>query len=1159
MIDLKTASQLLDFGADIVGQQRAKEQLEGAVAIHNILEQHRVAYLADEVGMGKTYVALGVLALFRHYNPDFRALIVAPRENIQNKWIKDFRNFVKNSYQLTDLRVKGFDGKPARPLVKCANLSALVGEVIRNPDRDFFMRMTSFSLSMTRKGVVDEEDVRKRRDELRRHLPWIANEVFDLRDRFTFRENVARAICCALPRFDLVIIDEGHKLKHGFAGNVAARNRVLGLVMGRDSAFDRGLFPGYGPRAQRVLFLSATPIEETYQHLWNQLDVFGMAGKFEQLKRPDCDEDTKKNCAAQFLIRRVTSINVGETELTKNLYRREWRRGGLTVHDEPIRFDDPRKRLIVALVQKKVSELLGHEKFNNSFQIGMLASFESFFQTARLTADDDDDVSNFDDSEQTDDLDERQGIDVLDVNRIGRSYQRRFGHEMPHPKMDSVVDALANAWRRGEKTLIFVRRVASVKELKRKLDELYDQWLYERLIKELPEFRERLEKVFAEYTEAKQKSRSTATNDGKDSADRGGSDSFFAWFFRGDGPSGIVSGATIARRFIAAGAVYATFFEDNYVADLLGCRPGEVEENLAKYLRMDRANLRRELGKRCRKFLSKALKHQRANKFEAVQAAAIEWLKDRRGPLRTKAGIIWNERFQSSIKFAHTGDLIETTDSLELPTFFTELRNHPELRQAIWPDVDLDRPNLDRDEIRVRFREREIRAYLLAAAARLGNPLIDLYVLTINRVGSVEVRAQETSDDEGTGADLHGINDSIRLLEQQMNTDRAARDWSSFDELSDLATHFRLILDVNVPQAESAPLHELARMYGSQLLGSQQPVGGMFEKVNQTLVRQFRMPGYPLILITTDLLQEGEDLHTFCSSVQHYGIAWTPSSIEQRIGRIDRVRSQTERRLESIAGREVGRDELLQVYFPHLQETVEVLQVQRVLERMNQFLRLMHKGLVQTDGEERTIDTTKEILRGDRLIEPVRERLESAFPVRPGHLRHAKKPLAIHQNDVRKLKLRFKRLSEATLPSVDVVWDGPEQDDLLLGTARLEHRVQPFKLLLRIVQKSLSLRCTSPIGQVEPGFEQERVLSGAARLPIWIGAVEARIDQTYDLTVEGEVLLDKTGATDLARVGMLIQRVVSQADALEQLYLPGQDEVLDTFRSELLNEVNDGR
>ena len=73
--------------------------LHGAVAIHNILERHRVAYLADEVGMGKTYVALGALALFRHFQPDFRALIIAPKENIQQKWMKEFGNFV--AYNVT--------------------------------------------------------------------------------------------------------------------------------------------------------------------------------------------------------------------------------------------------------------------------------------------------------------------------------------------------------------------------------------------------------------------------------------------------------------------------------------------------------------------------------------------------------------------------------------------------------------------------------------------------------------------------------------------------------------------------------------------------------------------------------------------------------------------------------------------------------------------------------------------------------------------------------------------------------------------------------------------------------------------------------------------------------------------------------------------------
>src|SRR5205085_6153121 len=144
-----------------------------------------------------------------------------------------------------------------------------------------------------------------------------------------------------------------------------------------------------------------------------------------------------------------------------------------------------------------------------------------------------------------------------------------------------------------------------------------------------------------------------------------------------------------------------------------------------------------------------------------------------------------------------------------------------------------------------------------------------------------------------------------------------------------------LILDVNASDARNTPLLETAR-YVASLLRQQRPVGGMAGQVNQTLVRQFRMPGYPFVLVTTDLLQEGEDLHTFCSTVHHYGISWMPSSMEQRVGRVDRVSSQTDRRLTSVNSTPSG-DQLLQVYYPHLSQTVEVLQVQRVLERLNRF------------------------------------------------------------------------------------------------------------------------------------------------------------------------------------------------------------------------------
>ncbi len=236
MIDVELARKLLDFGARIGPGRRADEQLEGAVALHNILAKTGVAYLADEVGMGKTYVALGALSLFRHFNPSFRILILSPRRNIQQKWMKELRNFVANNVRFSDLRVKALDGKPARELVSCENLLDLVHEVSIDRDRDFFARLTSFSLPVAGKGFVDSNVSRRFRDEIRKYLPWLRDEIFDLRNKSAFKDNVAKALCCALPTFDLVIIDEAHNLKHGFGESVSSRNRVLGLAMGHSGA-----------------------------------------------------------------------------------------------------------------------------------------------------------------------------------------------------------------------------------------------------------------------------------------------------------------------------------------------------------------------------------------------------------------------------------------------------------------------------------------------------------------------------------------------------------------------------------------------------------------------------------------------------------------------------------------------------------------------------------------------------------------------------------------------------------------------------------------------------------------------------------------------------------------------------------------------------------
>lgn len=1167
MISLNHAENLLDFSTRLGKGQRAQEQLEGAVALHNILQQHKVAYLADEVGMGKTYVALGVVALFRHFQPHFRVAIISPRENIQRKWMKELKNFILYNVKYDDLRVRGIGGRPLRQLVACHSLLDFVREATLDQDRDFFLRMTSFSLPLSGRENVDPESVKKLRNGLRRYIPWLSDDVFDLRRKQEMKDNFARAINCALPVFDLVIVDEGHNLKHGLSQHVASRNRVLALAFGHGEG--RGeqpaLYPGYGPRARRVLFLSATPVEETYEHLWNQLHVFGMGSPFADLKKPldEVDEERKKLTARQFLIRRVTSIRSNGKDLTKNQYRREWRQGGVSSHDDPIQVRDDRERLVVALVQKKVAELLGSERFNASFQMGMLASFESFLETAKVKKVEEE-AGTFDDADQTEDQLERDGIDIHAVNALARDYHRRFNAEMPHPKMDAVVESLQENWKKGEKALIFVRRVASVTELKRKLDNAYNDWLIGKLRKELPaavlpRFEQEVSRFVRERTEQYDKlDRSVAAaietnglnaiDDEVQSTappDEGGLDTFFAWYFRGEGPKGVVSGANVQRRFIQRGTVYATFFEDNYVAFLLECEPGEVGGRLAKALKVDERRLRAELQERSRSFLGQTKKIARGDHFEAVQAAAVEWLARVPGPFQDHAQIIWHERFEQLKRPNHSLEALALGDVHEQQTFFTELRKRAKLRKHLWPEV------VGKD-FRAIFRERELRAQLLGTAARLGHAFIDLYIMTIKRLGSLDLRTQEEKEDRSSAMNDR-IQQYLAILEDQL---LHKREWSAFNELAAIAENYALIMDVNAPDAKDTSLLETKRLFG-QLLRQQQPVGGMFGGVNQTLVRQFRMPGYPLIMITTDVLQEGEDLHTFCSSVHHYGISWTPSSMEQRIGRIDRVRSLTDRRLAAMQESLSGEDKL-QVYFPHLQDTVEVLQVETILERMNVFLRLMHEGLTTAGTEEKRIDAKKAFIQGRRQIQPIKETLKTAFGIQKECVNCRSKKTPAHYTEVQAIVERFTRLKNPSIKmkGVKINWETQAPTGMLLGTVTLGKRVQPFTLILESLNARPLVRCISPVGRVMPGYDQDIIQRHVAERPIRIGAIlQEEGDVSYDLTVEGDVLFGDNPVHDSTRMGLLVRRVTTDADRLERALLPGKDEPLPTFRKELEEEV----
>ncbi len=85
---------------------------------------------------------------------------------------------------------------------------------------------------------------------------------------------------------------------------------------------------------------------------------------------------------------------------------------------------------------------------------------------------------------------------------------------------------------------------------------------------------------------------------------------------------------------------------------------------------------------------------------------------------------------------------------------------------------------------------------------------------------------------------------------------------------------------------------------------------------NESVLKRFNSPFFPDILISTSVLQEGVNLQFFCDKIVHYGIAWTAGDDEQRIGRIDRILSLTERNLDYKT-----EESYLDICYPYLVKT----------------------------------------------------------------------------------------------------------------------------------------------------------------------------------------------------------------------------------------------
>ena len=971
-LDLETARHILDLSG---GQDELKAlgetQLKGAVALYNMIADTDIGmgYLADEVGMGKTYIALAVVALMRYFDPTLRVLYICPSRNVQEKWDREYRSFTKHNVRVSQNRIRTIDGKPAAPYVSCKNVVEMIEMAASGYYADFFVGKGNFSISMKEYQQDDERYWTDKRDEILQLVPahqWETDfsSPSDIKDSVKYE--YAKALNYVLPTFDLVVIDEAHNFKHNF--DSSARNRVLSRVLGFNEQ------DNYQPRVRHSLLLSATPYDRDLNQLRNQLNLVG--------KRHLLPEDVKepeeiKNTLQRFMVRRLNTLNINGKEHTRNMYRVEHRKG----EKAEIILSSDEQKLVTALVQKKVGDLMNQEGASPSFQTGMLSSFESYAQTSKA------ETIKFDGDDA--DLQHKDAEDRHIIDHLVESYKEAgLGLTLPHPKMDSVCrDLSKKLFNQAQKQLIFVRRVRSVKEIKDKLDDAYTQWL-EKYINSCLKGYSQQQTVFSNlFDEYKSQSRVKDTDiseglfhEGKEEGEQEDrqppkNDTFFTWFFRGasaDNVSQILaidkqsltSPEAIRKGLSSKRQQISLLFEINW-AYIICKRHGHDFGPLIKQHAGDIALC-------ARKYHAGILVVDVQDIFRACQLGFIEWFSGKYGKHQCMEIVNFLKPSilnQSDKEFTQD----DVSENLQLITFFTEI-SRLDMDKTLFPLIDELFKSWDSNSEETILLNNKpllekinIHWHLISLCLRTGHGVIDLYLSRI-KLGAGDLDKEKRTQ---------WITDLVSSIKSQASRESL----STYNELYQTAEQLDLIIKNNIADITTVSL-ESRRRELSQWLNPVSPVIGATGETyssRSAQARKFRMPGYPLALVTTDVLQEGEDLHTFCDSVLHYGITGSPVSIEQKIGRVDRVFSKAQRRLQKIES-PVVTDDLIQVSFPHIKESIEFLQVRKLCQNLNEYTVSLHEiGTEINTSEQQSISPYQELLDRSETPEQIMTFLRSPF------------------------------------------------------------------------------------------------------------------------------------------------------------------------------------
>jgi hypothetical protein len=895
----KQVENLLDFacgGRFGASQSMVDLQTEGVAALCNILALRHVAYLADEVGLGKTMQALGVAAQVLHRKPGARILVITPRESVQNGWAAEFQRF--NTY------VKRF--KSELSLQAHPSLRAWLGGL---PDDTSIalLRHTSFARPVyLNDGTGRWADVVQalglpQVDTLRDMPP--ASKDKDAVSR-VFNEFFARATNRWFKReqieFELVIVDEAQCLRHPENQS----NTVLRLLL-------QG-------QVRNWLFVSATPAHSGVDNIATLMNQYPVSTKGPIITRDMLVSTNNfaalKETMSRYMIRRPRTFLINGRQLAKNDYRRDDSTSMAMTCQAPL------DTLSIALVQKYLVSVLADN--GNRFRSGYMASFESLSDSLQGRATgasvrhallpetpEEDSHAAGDDfyvdpyHPQTRDT---SALDTDFLQALSADFSRRFQIDLPHPKIDGVENDLRLAAFGdrvtgrvgGVKTLVFCRRLGSVRVLRQRLMARYQASIEARCS---DVWGRRLD--WTAGFEAPHDEGEDGLEDSADPPIDAGTDDDLNQVRVALRNKGWL------QRFAATfrdGQRNALVFEQNWFA--------RISADAGSHSITSARRIPLELWAEANAASLRAGKRYRRHQVRYLTWHALARWPDEVFGLTPKRAAHWQAIVRELYPDQSVYERVAPSED----------------GRSVSPEPDL----LDIDSLWARLEAADIRLTFPGGAGKpcefddaiarqtLGN-LLGQYLRLTDTL--IDLRCADLAARANGGDMLTHF--TGWLLGDDVDARRLR------DILQAWVEHRVLILSSALGELQaSAPLRGCPERF--EFLAMLDPVVGVTGggQGHKRPIQQFNTPGMPWVMVGTDTIREGVNLHLFCDRVMHYGVAWTAGDLEQRVGRVDRYFSRIERRL----GEPVSRDGVratLDIHYPHLADTLERQQIEAILDR----------------------------------------------------------------------------------------------------------------------------------------------------------------------------------------------------------------------------------